>query len=98
MRAAAFAHVLGTRGDGFDDVMIARATANIAVELFADGVLVQLVAAAAHDIERGHDHAGRAVTTLQAVMLAEGLLHRMQRAARFGETLDGGDLGALALE
>ena len=42
-----------------------------------------------HDIDRRHDHAGRAVAALQAVMLAERLLHRMQRAVRLGEALDG---------
>ena len=53
---------------------------------------------AAHDIERGHDHAWRAEAALQAVVLAESLLHRMQRAIRFGQALDGGDLGALTLQ
>ena len=52
----------------------------------------KIVALAMHDIDRGHDHAGGAEAALQAVMLAERLLHRMQRRAVGGETLDGLDL------
>ena len=46
-------------------------------------------------IDRGHDHAGRAEAALQAVMLAERLLHRMQRRAVGGQALDGPDLVAV---
>ena len=43
-------------------------------------LLVEVVALATHDIEeRRHDHAGRAVAALQTVVLAERLLHRVQR-------------------
>src|SRR5665213_4581312 len=91
-------HRLRTCFDCLDDVVIARAAADIAVELFADGMFVETVAVATNDIERRHDHAGRAVAALQAMMFAEGFLHRMQLAARFRQTLDGGDLGAFALQ
>ncbi len=46
---------------------------------------------------RRHDHAGRAEAALEGLRVVEGLLHRMQRAAR-GEALDRGDLAALAAE
>src|SRR5664279_902964 len=95
---AALGHRFRSRGDRLDDVVIASAAADVAVELLADGVLVEIVAAAAHDIERRHDHAGGAIAALQAVVLAERLLHRMQGPARLGQTLNGGDLSALALQ
>ena len=34
----------------------------------------------AQQVDRGHDHPGRAEAALQAVLLVEGLLHRVQRA------------------
>jgi hypothetical protein len=78
--------------------VVAGAATNIAVELLANGVLVEIVAAAPNDIERRHDHAGRAEAALQTVVLAERLLHRMQRTVRLGQPFDGRDLGALALQ
>ena len=74
--------------------MIAGAAAKIAFELFADGALVEVMALAPHHVDGRHDHAGCAKAALQAVVLAEGLLHRMQPAVG-GETLDGGDFGAI---
>src|SRR5580704_5985695 len=93
-RRATFGHVLCARGDGFHDVVVAGAAADISVKLIADGVLVEVVTAPAYDVERRHDHAGRAVAALEPVMLAERLLHRMQGAIRLRETFDGGDVGA----
>ena len=63
----------------------------------ADGLLIEIVALAVHDIDGGHDHARRAVAALQPMVLAEGLLHRMQRPARLGEALNGQNLGAVEL-
>ena len=48
-----------------------------------------------HHVDRGHDHAGRAEAALQAMMLAEGFLHRMQLAV-LGETLDRHHIGTVA--
>src|SRR6202044_448945 len=56
-RTRAAAHGLGAGGDRLDDVVVAGAAADIALELLADGVIVEIVALAAHDIDRGHDHA-----------------------------------------
>src|SRR5262245_391732 len=76
-------HRARTRGDGLHDVVVAGAAAEIAVQLFTDGLVVELVALAFDHVDCGHDHAGRAIAALQSVMLAEGFLHRMQgRAVR----------------
>src|SRR5580698_4025531 len=77
---AAPAHGAGAGSDRLDDVVIAGAAANVALELLADGVVVKVVALAAHHVDRGQDHAGRAIAALQAVVLAERLLHRVQRS------------------
>ena len=42
-----------------------------------------------HQIDRAHHHARRAEAALQGVVLAEHLLHRVQRAVSRGEPLDG---------
>ena len=90
-----FGHRLGAGGDRVDDVLVAGAAAEIAFELFADDVVGEVVALAMDQIDRGHDHAGGAEAALQAVMLAEGFLHRMQRRAVGGQALDGLDLVAV---
>src|SRR5262245_66204871 len=56
---AALGHGFRSSGDRFDDVVIAGATADVAVELLADGVLVEIVAAAARDVGRPPDHSRR---------------------------------------
>ena len=55
----------------------------------------EIVALAMDQIDRGHDHAGGAEAALQAVVLAKGFLHRMQRRAVGGQPLDGPDLVAV---
>ena len=47
-------------------------------------------------VDRRHDHAGRAVAALQAMLLPEAVLQRMQLAV-LGEPLDRGDLRAVGL-
>ena len=95
---AAAAHGARAGGDRLDDVVIAGAAADIAFELLADGAVVEIVALAAHDIDRGHDHAGRAIAALQPVIFAERFLHRMQRAVGRRRSLDGQHVGALELQ
>src|SRR6202022_4263860 len=95
LREIGVRHRLGARRDRRNDVLVAGAAAQIALELFADGVVTEVVALAVDDIDRGHDHAGRAEAALQAVMLAEGFLHRMQRRAVGRKALDGLDLMAI---
>src|SRR5215510_6699496 len=92
-----FRHRLGPRRDRLHDVVVAGAAADVAFQLMANSVLVELVTLAVHDVDRRHDHARRAIAALQPVVLAERLLHRMQGTVRLGETLDGGDVGALDL-
>src|SRR4029078_11574089 len=53
----------------------------------------ELAAVAVHNIDRRHDHARSAVAALQAVIVAEGRLHRVQFVA-LCNALDGGDAGA----
>ena len=83
-----FAIALAPAAIDCNDVLVAGAAAQIAFQLFADGVVGEIVALAMDDVDRGHDHAGRAEAALQAVMLAEGFLHRMQRRAVGGKPLD----------
>ena len=80
---------------GFDDVVVAGAAADVAFELVADRRLVEVVALAVDHVDGGHDHAGRAEAALQAVIVLERLLHRMQLAA-LREAFDGRDLRAVA--
>src|SRR6266568_5045526 len=93
----AAAHGPGAGGNRFDDVVIAGAAAQVALELLADGPLLERVALAVDDVDRGHDHAGGAEAALQAVVLAERLLHRVQLAVG-REPLDGQHLGAVGLQ
>ena len=48
------------------------------------------------EVDRAHDHARGAETALQAMVLTERRLHRMQLAIA-GEAFDGGDVGTLGL-
>src|SRR4029079_17648548 len=98
LSCATLCHCFGSRCDGFDDVVVARTPTNISVELLADRVLIEIVAAPPYDIEGCHDHPGSTESTLKRVMFAERFLHRMQRAVRLCETFDCGDLGAFALQ
>src|SRR5262245_39404131 len=91
---SAASHGARAGGDRLDDVVVAGAAAEIAVELVADRFLVELVPLAAHDIERRHDHAGGAEAALQAMVLAKRLLHRMQLVAG-RHPFDGQHIGAV---
>ena len=80
----------------FDNVLVTGATAQIAFELLANFSFAGMGVALAQ-IDGAHDHARGAKAALQAVMIAEGLLHGMQRAVGSGQPLDGGDRLALGL-
>src|SRR5262245_42497757 len=90
-------HGLGAGRDGLDDVVVAGAAAEVAFELMANGGIVEVVALAVDHVDRGHDHAWSAIAALQSVMLAERLLHRVERAVGICKTFDGGDVRALDL-
>src|SRR5437870_9876088 len=72
--------------DGLDDVLVAGAAAEVALEGPADLLLARrrVVLEQAH---RREHHPGCAVAALQRVLLVEGLLHGVELAVR-GETLD----------
>src|SRR6185436_18156320 len=55
----------------FDDVVVARAAADVAFQLVPDRGLVEIAAMALHDVDRRHDHAGRTESALQPVIIAE---------------------------
>src|SRR5262245_13038973 len=68
-------HRLRAGGDRLHDVVVAGAAADVALELLADGLVVEAVALALHHVDRRHDHARRAEAALQAVIVAERFLH-----------------------
>src|SRR3954471_9338829 len=81
---------------GLDDVVIAGAAAEVALEPVAD-LVVRRVRMLLQEARRRHDHPGRAVAALQRVVLLERALHRVQLAVR-RETLDRRDLVAVRLD
>ena len=85
-------------GDRLDDVVVAGAAAEIAFQALADLLLGQALRMRVHQVDRAHHHARRAEAALQRVMLAEHLLHRVQRAVGRGEALDRGDAAAVGLQ
>src|SRR5262249_14356985 len=89
--------------DGFDDVVVARAPADIAFELGAN-LALRRVWNPSRDVQCLHDHAGCAISALKGVIVGEGLLHGVQPAAlrnaldrdnRLSITLDGEDRARL---
>ena len=88
-------HCLCPGHHGLDDVVIARAAAQIAFQLVANGFFARIWIALSQ-VDRTHDHARRAEAALQGMMFAEGFLHRVQFAV-LGEAFDGDYLGTLRL-
>src|SRR5437870_4039285 len=82
--------------DGLDDVLVAGAAAEIALERAANLLLARRRVLVQQAHRREH-HPGRAVAALQRVLLVERLLHRVELAVR-GETLDRRDLRAVRLD
>ena len=80
----------------FDDVVVAGATAEVALEAEANRFLVG-VGLVLQQANGRHDHAGGAVAALQAVLLPEAFLDRVQLAVLL-EPFDRDDVGALGLE
>src|SRR5262245_57545392 len=79
-----------TRDHRRDDVLVARATADVPFQpvayRFRRGLGIVL-----REVHGAHHHARGTEAALQAVLLVKGLLHGMQRAVRGSEALDGGD-------
>src|SRR5690606_35434552 len=90
------AHCAGACHYCLDDVVVARAAADVAFEPVPHLFLGRLPVAHAQ-LDRTHDHARRAEAALEPLVLAKRLLHRMQLVA-FGEPLDGGDVLTFGLD
>ncbi len=85
---------LGGPLDRLDDVLVARAAAQVARDHVA-GLLVRGAGVVLQPGVDGGQEARRAEAALEPVALGERLLHRAERAVGVGEPLDGGDLEAL---
>ena len=84
------------RLDRLDDVPVAGAAADVALERLPDLVLGR-ARVLAQQRGRAHQHPGRAVAALERVVLAERLLERRQLVVR-GEALDRLDARAVGLD
>src|SRR5260370_37760207 len=90
------AHRLGRALHGLDDVHVARTPAEVAFEALPDLVLGR-VRVLVQEVGGRHDETRRAVAALQAVLVPERLLDRVQLAV-FGHALDRGQALALGLD
>ena len=82
--------------DRLDDVHVAGAAAEVAADPLPDLLLVR-VRVLVEQPGRLHDHARRAEAALEAVLVPERLLERVERRA-VGHALDRLDLGAVGLD
>src|SRR5262249_46775173 len=73
---------------GFDDVLVSRATAQVASDPEADFILGRRFVFLQQPVG-AHNHAGRAETALQTVHLAKTFLQRVQRAVSLPDTFYG---------
>ena len=78
-----------------NDVRVTGAPAQVAFQRVSD-LFTGRFGIALEQLRAGQDHTGSAIATLQAVAVPKTLLHRVQLAV-FGQTLNGGDLGAVRL-
>ena len=81
---------------GLDDVLVTRATAQIAFEQFANFGFAG-IGVAIGNVDGAHDHARGAETALQAMALFERGLHGVHGAIGLGHAFDGGHFCALGL-
>src|SRR5690606_37388963 len=89
-------HLVGRVLDRLHDVLVASAAAEVALQPVAN-LLFGRIRVALEQVGRGHDHAGRAVAALQAVLLPEAFLDRVQLAV-LGHALDRRDLSTISLD
>src|SRR5919109_78452 len=85
------------RADGLDDVLVAGAAAEVALEPAPDLRVGEPVAVRAEQLDAGHDHARRAEPALKRVALPERLLEWMQFAV-VRQALDRGYVAAVGLD
>jgi hypothetical protein len=81
---------------GFHDVLIPRASAEIAFQAVPD-FSFRGIGISVKDLLGGHDHAGRAEAALKAVVIPEGLLDRMKGTVA-SESFDSDKLAAIGLD
>src|SRR6476646_5085979 len=79
--------------DRGDDVVVARAAADVPLDRVPD-LVVARVRVVGEEVRGDHDHAGGAEPALEPVLLPERVLERVQRAVARLHALDRGDLGA----
>src|SRR6266542_285835 len=79
------------------DVVIARTATDVALDGVPD-LVVRGVRVVADQLRGGHDHARSAEPALEAVLLPERRLERVERAVGGGESLDRRDAGAVGLD
>src|ERR1700760_140374 len=91
------AHDFGSREDGLDDVVVARATAKIPFHLFTHHLLRQWTRIGLDEVDRRHDHSRRAEAALQGMAAMKGFLHRMQRSIITCQALDGDNVATVCL-
>src|SRR5438876_510698 len=75
---------------------VAGAAAEVALKTVSD-LLASRFGVALEQLNAAHNHAGRAVATLQAVALPETLLHRVQLAV-LRQSFDRGDVRTIGLD
>src|SRR3954465_4260105 len=90
------AHVSSPAAHGLDDVLIARAAAEVRRQ-HLENLLVRQLGIGLQRIYRKHQEAGRAEAALERMMGDEGLLHGVQFVA-VCETFDRSDTLALRLD
>src|SRR5215467_244589 len=89
------AHRLGSLANRGDDVLVARAAAQVSRQQLAN-LVVGFQREFLDDLLGCHQHARRTEPALQAVMVPEGLLQRMQ-LVRGSQALDRTELGTVRL-
>src|SRR3990170_8349197 len=95
-RAGAGPHRRCGGADGGNDVLVPGAPAEVALDGVPD-LVIGRIGVALEQVDRGHDHARRAEPALEAVLLPECVLHRMELIAG-GDAFDGPDAGAIRLD
>src|SRR6185437_232013 len=89
-------HLRGAHG-GRDYVLVAGTAADVAVQGMPD-LLLRRVWVVFDELPDGHDHARGAVAALEALLVLEGLLHRVEGAVlRAGQAFDRDDRVAVRL-
>lgn len=82
--------------NGFDDVVVAGTPAEVSLETTSD-LAFGWVGVSGEQANGRHDHSRGAVAALQAMLIPEGLLHRMEPAI-LGECFNGGYFMSIRLD